>query len=221
LRQPIEVRPRDGRFEIVYGDRRYLAHRLLGVKEISAFVRESNDEQTAVIRGIENLQRENLTASEEAAIYVSMRDEAHLSQNGIARRTGRSQATVKRYLEFASQPEYVRKAVDDKRISLRTLEVFYEIDDPVAFKYYFEMAAANGVTEPVARGWVDDYFKTRLNRENEESKGSGEPNIEQEVKPVYVTCEGCLEAVEVKVLRHLLVCRKCASAFKERAHAKT
>ena len=63
LLQPVILRPSNGRFEIVSGDRRYLAHKLIDRKEIKAIVKDLDDRETVVIRGIENLQRENLTPS--------------------------------------------------------------------------------------------------------------------------------------------------------------
>src|SRR3972149_9973151 len=68
LWEPVLIRPSNGRYEMVAGDRRYLAHKLLNFKEIKAIVRELDDRDTVVIRGIENLQRVDLSPSEEAAV---------------------------------------------------------------------------------------------------------------------------------------------------------
>lgn len=209
LLQPIILRPSNGRFEIVAGDRRYLAHKLLELKEIKAIVKELDDQQTVVIRGIENLQRENLTSSEEAKVYLLLRTEGGLSEKEIAIKTGKSHNTIHRYLNFAIQPDDVRRAVDQKRISLNTLETLLEIDDPDAFKYHFEMAAANGVTDKVARLWVDDYFKSKSGNFYSDAEGGCIPNIDIEQKPTYITCEVCLGACEIKAVRNLVVCPEC------------
>lgn len=209
LLSPIILRPVNGRFEIVAGDRRYLAHKLLGVEKIKAIVRELDDRETVVIRGIENLQRENLTPSEEGALYVLLREEGRLGIEAIAKKTGKSYKTVARYIWFAGFPEEVRRAVDLKQVSLNTLETLSEIEDADAFKYHFEMAAANGVTDKVARMWVDDYLKTKSGTYTPEGGGVPLGNIPGEAKPAFVTCDMCLGPVEIRVVRSVLACPEC------------
>lgn len=209
LLQPVILRPANGRFEMVAGDRRFLAHKLLNLKEIKAIVKDLDDRQTVVIRGIENLQRENLTPSEEANVYLALRVEGGLSPHQIAKKTGRSHATIDRYLNFAKCPEEVRKAVDRKEISLLVLETLREIDDPVAFDYHFKMAVSNGISNPVARMWVDDYLKSKAGTYYSDEGGSLRPNVEVESKPSFMTCEVCLGPCEVHKVRNLVVCPDC------------
>lgn len=221
LLQPVVLRPVNGRFETVAGDRRYLAHKLLGLKTIKAIVRELDDHETVILRGIENLQRENLTPSEEAKVYLLLHDEGGLSQMEIAKKCGKARQTIVRYLNFAVQPEEVRRAVDQKRISILALETLLEIEDHDAFMYHFEMAAANGVTEKVARMWVDDYKKSQAGKFYEEGGGSPMSNDSVEVKPVYITCECCHGPAEIRNVRHLVVCKECADKVKQGGHVKT
>ncbi len=216
LLQPVLLRPVNGRFEMVAGDRRYLAHKLLGLKEIKAIVRELDDRETVVVRGIENLQRVDLTPSEEGQVYMGLKEEGGLSLRDISRKTGKSTNTVSRYLNFAKCSEEVRKAVDRKAISLNTLETLQEIDDPVAFDYHFKMAASNGITAEVARLWVDDYQKTKLGTYYAEDGGAPPVNIETEQKPIFITCEVCLGPCEIKVVRNLTVCPTCREKVKNR-----
>ena len=216
LLQPVILRPSNGRFEMVAGDRRYLAHKLLNLKVIKAIVRELDDRETVVIRGIENLQRENLTPSEEARVYLALREEGHLSPQQIAKKTGRSHATIDRYLKFAKCSEEVRRAVDRKEVSLLVLEVLQEIDDPVAFEYHFKMAASNGIAAPVARMWVDDYLKTKAGNYYSDDGGSPHPNVEIESKPSFMTCEVCLGPCEVHRVRNLVVCPECGQKVRHR-----
>ncbi len=209
LLQPVLLRPVNGRFEIVAGDRRYLAHKVLNLKEIKAIVREVDDHDTVVLRGIENLQRENLTPSEEAGVYLLMKEEGGLSAGAIAKKTGKSINTVSRYLHFARCPEEVRRSVDRKEISLTCLETLQEIDDPETFMYFFKMAASNGITDKVARLWVDDYAKTKQGTYYSEDGTLPLPNVDFESKPVFITCEVCLGPCEIKAVRNIVVCPEC------------
>jgi ParB family chromosome partitioning protein len=209
LLQPILVRPLNGRYEIVAGDRRYLAHKMIDRKEINAIVKELNDHEVVVIRGIENLQRENLTPSEEGRVYLLLKEEGGLSTKEIAKKTGKSWNTVVRYINFALCPEEIRWAVDRKEISLKVLETLQEIQDEESFKYFFKMAAANGITDKVARLWVDDYLKTQAGTYYSDNGGPPPPNVEIESKPIFITCEVCLGPCEIKVVRNMVVCPDC------------
>jgi ParB/RepB/Spo0J family partition protein len=214
LLQPVILRPCNGRFEMVAGDRRYLAHKLLNLKEIKAIVMELDDRETVEIRGIENLQRENLTPSEEAGVYLLLRDEGGLNANQIAKKTGRSRATIDRYLKFAQCPEYVRKAVDKKEISLLVLETLMEIDDPTAFEYHFKMGASNGINNTVARMWVDDYLKTKTGEYYSEGGSPPTPNVDTVYKPTFVACDCCSGAVDIRQARQVVVCLECLQAVR-------
>ena len=209
LLQPVLLRPANGRYEMVAGDRRYLAHKLLNLKEIKAIVRELDDNQTVVIRGIENLQRVDLTPSEEAMVYILLNEEGGLGKKEICKRTGKSFGTVDRLMRLGKMPEEVRRAVDRKDVSLNVLDILQEIDDPVAFDYHFKMAASNGISPTVARMWVDDYLKTKSNTYYGEDGSPPRSDIEIEIKPTFMTCEVCLGPCEIKVVRNLTVCPEC------------
>jgi ParB/RepB/Spo0J family partition protein len=209
LLQPVILRPSNGRYEMVAGDRRYLAHKLLDMKKIKAIVKELDDRETVIVRGIENLQRENLTPSEEARTYLALKNEGGLSTNQIAKKTGKAHSTIVRYLDFAKCPEDVRRAVDQKRVSMNTLETLLEIEDPDAFKYFWDMAAANGITDKVARLWVDDYFKTKSGEFYSDTGSPPSSDIDISQKPIFVTCEVCLGPCEIKAVRSLVVCPDC------------
>lgn len=214
LLQPVLLRPSNGRYEMVAGDRRFLAHKLLNLKEIKAIVRELDDRETVIIRGVENLQRVDLSPSEEAALYLMLKEEGGLSPKDIAKKVGKSSNTVVRYLNFAKCPEHVQKAVDRKEISLLILETLLEIDDPEAFEYHFKMAASNGINNTVARLWVDDYFKSKSGTYYSENGGVPPSNVEFEPKPVFMTCEVCLGPCEIKAVRNLVVCPDCRKKVK-------
>jgi len=209
LLQPVLLRPSNGRYEMVAGDRRYLAHKLLNLKTIKAIVRELDDRETVVVRGIENLQRVDLTPSEEGQVYLTLKEEGGLSINEIAKKTGRSHATIDRYVSFARCSEEVRRAVDRKEISLLILETLQEIEDPDSFNYFFKMAVNGGINNTVARMWVDDYLKTKAGTYYDVDGGVPSSNLEIEAKPTFMTCEICHGACEIHKVRNLVVCPEC------------
>lgn len=92
--QPLVVRPRGGRFELIAGERRLRAARLLGLAEVPVVVRECADEQALEVALVENLQREDLGVVEEARAYQRLVEEFHYTHGEIARRTGKSRVAV-------------------------------------------------------------------------------------------------------------------------------
>jgi len=209
LLEPVLLRPSNGRFEMVAGDRRYLAHKLLGLKDIKAIVRKLDDRETVIVRGIENLQRENLTPSEEGAFYVALKEEGGLSTREVCRRTGKTEKTVARLIWFSKFPEDVRRAVDRKEVSLNVLEILAEVEDSEMFKYFFDMAVGSGISSTVGRLWVDDYLKTKAGTFYTEGGGGPSGNAPVEVKPVFLTCEVCFNPCEIGKIRSVMVCPDC------------
>jgi len=209
LLEPVLIRPSNGRYEMVAGDRRYLAHKLLNFKEIKAIVKELDDHETIVIRGIENLQRVNLTPSEEGRVYLLLREEGGLSTRDISKKTGKAFGTIDRYLNLARCPEDIRKAVDLKQVSLNVLEILQEIEDPEAFGYHWKQAVYNGISATVARLWVDDYLKSKEGTYYGDDGNPPQSNIEIEVKPIFLTCEVCHSPIEIKKVRNLVACPEC------------
>jgi ParB family chromosome partitioning protein len=117
--QPIVVRVRDGKFEIIAGERRFRAATKLGMETIPGIVREFNDSQAASIALIENLQREGLTALEEAVAYQQLIELHELTQESLAQRLGKSQSTIANKLRLLQLSEPVKTALLDRKITER------------------------------------------------------------------------------------------------------
>ncbi len=117
--QPIVVREREGKFEIIAGERRWRAVTSLGWETIPALVKEFNDSQTASIALIENLQREGLTAIEEAIAYAKLIEIHGLTQESLAQRLGKGQSTVANKLRLLNLPKSVQQAILERHISER------------------------------------------------------------------------------------------------------
>jgi len=98
--QPLIVRPRNGAFELIAGERRWRAAQLIGLAELPAIVREADDRKVLELALIENLQRENLNAIEEALGYSRLIQDFSLTQEEAAARVGKSRATVANLLRL-------------------------------------------------------------------------------------------------------------------------
>jgi ParB family chromosome partitioning protein len=114
--QPLLVRPSPTGYEIVAGERRFRAAKQAGLNTVPVIVKNLNDQETLEIAIIENLQRENLNAVEEALAFRKLMDFG-LSQDDVAKAVGKSRSAVANTLRLLQLPEGALKALEDERIS--------------------------------------------------------------------------------------------------------
>ncbi|WP_188880537.1 nucleoid occlusion protein [Alicyclobacillus cellulosilyticus] len=117
--QPIIVRRRNGKYELIAGERRWRAVKSLGWPTIPAIVKEMNDAQTASAALIENLQREGLTPIEEAVAYQQLIELHGLTQESLAQRLGKGQSTIANKLRLLHLPKEVHQALLTRKITER------------------------------------------------------------------------------------------------------
>lgn len=128
--QPIVIRKmEDNRYEIIAGERRFRAMSKLKWTEVPAIVRNLSDKETASIALIENLQREELTAIEEAVAYQKLLKLHELTQEALAQRLGKGQSTVANKLRLLKLPKEIQQAIMDKRLSERHARSLMQVKD--------------------------------------------------------------------------------------------
>jgi ParB family chromosome partitioning protein len=116
--EPILVRKDGGRYRILAGERRWRAAQRAGLKEVPAVVREASDRQAFELALVENLQREDLNAIEEAEAYEVLVEEHGLTQEQVAERVGKERSTVANALRLLKLPADVRDLVRDGRLDM-------------------------------------------------------------------------------------------------------
>lgn len=128
--QPIVIRKMDDeKYEIIAGERRFRAMTKLQWKEVPAIIRNLSDKETASIALIENLQREELTAIEEAVAYQKLLKLHELTQEALAQRLGKGQSTVANKLRLLKLPEEVQEAIMKKELSERHARALMQIKE--------------------------------------------------------------------------------------------
>ena len=116
--QPLIVRERGGFFELIAGERRWRAAQLLNLPEVPVITREADDRTVLELALIENLQRENLNALEEALGYAKLGEEFQLTQEEIAVKVGKSRAAVANATRLLKLPVSVQGLLREGRISV-------------------------------------------------------------------------------------------------------
>ncbi|MBA7626981.1 Nucleoid occlusion protein [subsurface metagenome] len=208
LQQPIKLARRGDRFLIVYGDRRFLAHKKLGLTKIRATVVDAADDEIILDRFIENVQRVNLSPLEEALQYQGMRDKLGMSIEQIARRVGKTAGTVDRRFRLLGMDRPLMDAVHKRLISLSVAEELWQIKEDSHRSYLLEMSCEHGVTVAVAHMWVDDWRKSQAAERGNMAGGRGEGPVSLERK-VYLACGLCNGPEEVGDLQTISVCKVC------------
>ena len=133
--QPILVRRRGERYQIIAGERRFRAARAIGLATVPVTVREVADEHLLELALVENIQREELNAIEEAQAFHRLQDEFRLTQEEIARRVGRDRTTIANTLRLLRLPRELREMVVGGRLDAghaRALVALDRADDQVA-----------------------------------------------------------------------------------------
>jgi ParB family chromosome partitioning protein len=105
--QPIVVRPKDGMYMIVTGERRWRAARMAGLSEVPVIIIEADDRKAAELALVENLQRKDLNPVEEARAYADLIEEYSYTQEEIAKKVGRSRSSITNSLRLLDLPDAV------------------------------------------------------------------------------------------------------------------
>lgn len=111
LIQPLIVTRNNGGYELIAGERRLRAVKILGLSVVSAIVRQADEQQKLELALVENLQREDLNSIEAALAYRKLIDEFNLSQDELAARLGKSRPVITNTLRFLNLPEEIQEAL--------------------------------------------------------------------------------------------------------------
>jgi ParB family chromosome partitioning protein len=118
--EPIIVRPRHGRYEIIAGERRYIASKQLGLKEMPCIEKHVEDNEAMEIALIENLQRKDLDPFEEADGLHALAEMYGYSHNDISQKIGKARSTITEIINLCKIPKEIRKLCNDNGITSRT-----------------------------------------------------------------------------------------------------
>ena len=126
--QPIIIKKSIKGYEIIAGERRVRASKIAGLDKVPAIIRNLNDEQMMEIALLENLQRENLSAIEEAKAYKFMIDNLHLTQEQLSAKVGKSRSHVTNILGLLRLPNEVQEMVVSKKLSMGHARVLSKLE---------------------------------------------------------------------------------------------
>ncbi len=165
--QPILVRETmGGRYQIIAGERRWRASKLAGLSEIPAIVLEADDLRVAQIALIENLQRENLNAYEEAQAYKALSDEYSLTQEEISQKIGKSRSAVANSLRLLDLPDEISQLLREDKLSAGHCRALLGLKDRKTALTLAEKMIARGMSVRDAEALVRSANKQKSVKED-------------------------------------------------------
>lgn len=145
--QPIIVtKINDGKYELIAGERRLEAAKLAELKEIPAIIRLANDQQKLELALVENIQRHNLNAIEEAMAYKKLREEFSLTQEEIAQKTGKDRSTVANTIRLLELPVEIQRGIIEEKITPGHARAILSLENPEKQRALYELILKNNLT---------------------------------------------------------------------------
>ena len=145
--QPLLVRPlKDGRYQLIAGERRWRASRMAGLTEVPVIVRDLDDQAAMELALIENLQRTDLNIMEEAAGYRELMERYGMTQEVVAKRVGKSRPAVANALRMLALPEATAKLVREGKLTAGHARALLGLPDPAEIDPLAERVLAEGLS---------------------------------------------------------------------------
>ncbi|EJE00399.1 ParB family transcriptional regulator, chromosome partitioning protein [Staphylococcus epidermidis] len=179
--QPIVLRQTVQGYYIVVGERRFRASQLAGLTEVPAIIKELSDEDMMELAIIENLQREDLNAIEEAESYKKMMTHLNITQQEVARRLGKSRPYIANMLRLLQLPKNVAQMVQQGALSSAHGRTLLTLKDASKIKKTAKQAAQESWSVRYLEEYVNGLVSKDISRKvDKETKGSKPKMIQQQ-----------------------------------------
>jgi ParB family transcriptional regulator, chromosome partitioning protein len=173
--QPLIVRQKGERFEIVAGERRWRASRLAGLTEVPVVVTNTSNDHLLEVSLIENIQREDLNPIEVAQAFDRLHREHQLSHEDIARRTGKDRSSVTNMLRLLKLPPDIQLLLAEYRLSMGHARALLGLSDPEIQRDIAEKITAQGLSVRQVERMVQQATAPR--EESREAVNRQDPNV--------------------------------------------
>jgi ParB family chromosome partitioning protein len=158
--QPVTVsRMPSGRYRLVSGERRLRASKMAGLKDIPAYIRQTNDQQLLELALLENLQREDLNAMEVALSFKRMMEELDLTQEQVAERMGKDRSTIANFIRLLKLPPDIQVAVRIGEISMGHARALINVDSIDKQLFVFDQIKEKGLSVRQTEALVRNLYK--------------------------------------------------------------
>lgn len=157
--QPLTVRMKGDFYELIAGERRLRAAKILGLEQVPAIVKECSDREMAEIALVENLQRQDLSFFEEARGYKMLLDRFNLTQKELAKSVGKSQSTIANKLRLLGLDPSTQRKIIEHNLSERHARALLKLENPEHRKQVLEKMIKRDLTVRESEKLIDDFLK--------------------------------------------------------------
>jgi ParB family chromosome partitioning protein len=180
--QPIIVRKVADAFQIVAGERRWRASQIAGLAEVPVVIQEVAEPQLLELALIENIQREDLGPLEIAHAFDRLQNDLGLSQEQIAKRTGKDRASIANYLRLLKLPDRVQALLAASRLSMGHAKAILGLPEEDLQVETAERAAAQGLSVRQVEALVQDLTADRPRKAGHKTEQPQDPNVKAAVE---------------------------------------
>jgi ParB family chromosome partitioning protein len=181
--QPVVLRETETGYELIAGERRWRAAQRAGLEKLPAVIRHATPRESLELAIIENVQREDLNAIEEAAAYQLLVDEMGYTQEQVASRMGRERSTVANYLRLLKLPPAVQEMVVAGELTMGHARALLAVEDVAALRRLAEEVVAQGLsvrqTEARVKGSMGRSGKKTEKRAKDADVAAAEGRLSQ------------------------------------------
>ncbi len=179
--QPVLVRPlADNRFQLIAGERRWLASKLAGKTTVPAILRHVSDEQAMEITIVENLQRTDLNPMEQARAYDRLAHHFKMTQEQMAQRTGKDRASVANFLRLLRLPLEVQQKVESGSLSFGHARTLLSLESPEAILKAAQKVTALSMSVRQTESYVQGLLNPAKTAKGEQKeKAPLDPNVRE------------------------------------------
>ena len=186
--QPITVRRIDNdKFQLISGERRFRASKLIGNKTIPAFIRDTDDKNLLELALIENIQRENLNSIEIAISYKKLIDELKINQEKLGARVGKDRTTINNYLRLLKLPPTIQKGVKDIKIQMGHARSLIAIETSELQLKIYQLILVNKLSVRKTEELVRNLNKQKRSIPKEKSRTNNLEKIESKLSSYFGT----------------------------------
>ena len=177
LIQPITVKVDNDRYELISGERRLRAFKLLKINNIPAYVRKADDQASLEMALVENIQRKDLDPIEIAISYSRLIEELNISQEDMSKRVGKDRSTISNYIRLLRLDPIIQSGIRDNFISMGHGRTLINIDSKEKQLIIYEKILRSGLSVRQTEKIVKDLNQKKKKKEFSKNYGSLEKKI--------------------------------------------
>ncbi len=189
--QPIIVRRKGKQYQIVAGERRWRAAQLAELTKIPAVIKEVSDDKLLELALIENIQRQELNAIEEARAYKNLIEKLGLTHDKIAKQVGKTRTFITNYLRLLNLPDNILELVENEKLSVGHARALLVLEDKASQNEFAKNIIASALsvrdTEKAVKRFVEGGVKEEKEKKTPKEKDPNVKNAENKLRRYYGT----------------------------------